>query len=202
MQTNSKSETGTRNVVLRAEAQMGKRKIVQYSRAFPISIDVSGKKYKGKPLAPAKDLPILTRGWDANYYEGNWDFVPDFKTLTPKSTATSNAVDLKLAQKNEYFGLLFTGYFDAPKDGPYTFYTSSDDGSLLHIGKYEVVNNDGLHATKEVGGEIKLKKGKHQITVAFFEKSGFELVSASFKGPGIGKQALTEKFVWRPEKKK
>jgi hypothetical protein len=84
----------------------------------------------------------------------------------------------------------FTGFIDVPTDGEYTFYTSSDDGSKLYIGSTEVVNNDGLHGPQERSGTIGLKAGKHALSVVFFEKTGGQVLTVSYAGPGITKTTV------------
>ena len=59
-------------------------------------------------------------------------------------------------KQQDRFGLRFTGAILISKSGKYTFYTNSDDGSRLYIGKRFVVNNDGNHAMKEKSGTIHL----------------------------------------------
>src|SRR5690606_22662450 len=78
----------------------------------------------------------------------------------------------------------------APSDGEYTFFTTSDDGSKLFIGTTQVVNNDGLHGAAEQSGKIGLKAGKHAIRVIFFERGGDEVLQVSWQGPGVGKQLI------------
>jgi len=50
-------------------------------------------------------------------------------------TGTTDRVDLRVVDREEGFGLIFTGYIRAPKAGDYTFHLSSDDGSQLYIGR-------------------------------------------------------------------
>jgi hypothetical protein len=45
-----------------------------------------------------------------------------------------DAINLEPSDRETMFALQFTGYLTVPRDGLYTFYTSSDDGSQLFIG--------------------------------------------------------------------
>jgi signal transduction histidine kinase len=80
----------------------------------------------------------LVPGLQAECYEGFWERVPDFDLLRPVRTGTTTNVDLSFRTRDELVGLRFTGWFDAPRDGTYTFRLGSDDGSLLFIGPVEV----------------------------------------------------------------
>ncbi len=127
-------------------------------------------------------------------YHGSWDKMPDFTKLEPQKTGVlaNGLFDISPRDKNENFGFSFTGEIECPKDGKYTFTTSSDDGSLLLIDGKLVVNNDGVHGVKTISGSVTLKKGKRAIEVRFFEKSGGEALAVGWSGPGIKKQSLSK----------
>ncbi|MBN1126310.1 MAG: lamin tail domain-containing protein [Sedimentisphaerales bacterium] len=131
-------------------------------------------------------------GLHYEYFEGNWDLLPDFDLLAPIEEGTTSNFDISVRNQDDYFGFRFTGYVSVPADGEYTFYTSSDDGSRLWIDTTLVVDNDGLHGAQEVGGSITLTAGAHPITVTMFEKGGDEVLTVSYQGPGISKQLIPD----------
>ncbi|HQK38068.1 MAG TPA: Ig-like domain-containing protein, partial [Bacteroidales bacterium] len=139
----------------------------------------------------------VINGLDYKYYEGVWDALPDFSTLQAVKTGNVSNFDIGVRNRDDYFGLVFTGYVEVTSDGDYTFYTSSDDGSKLFIGSTEVVNNDGLHGTTEKSGVIGLKAGKHALKVLFFEKTGNQNLTVSYSGPGISKQVIPDNKLYR-----
>src|SRR5205085_5881427 len=61
------------------------------------------------------------------------------------------------------------GALPISKDGNYTFFLESDDGSRLFIDGKQVVDNGGLHAMEEKSGEVELKAGEHVLKIEFFE---------------------------------
>ena len=67
------------------------------------------------------------------------------------------------------FYVNWTGVIRIPKDGNYTFYLESDDGSRLFIDGKEVVDHGGSHDMTEVSGHAELKAGDHEIKVEFFD---------------------------------
>lgn len=93
---------------------------------------------------------------------------------------------------SDYFVGRYYGVIDVPTMGTYTFYTQSDDGTLLFIDCELVVDNDGLHdASLEVQGEpIWLAAGHHDILVTWFEKEGEEGIVARWEGPTFSKQEI------------
>ena len=129
-------------------------------------------------------------GLDYRYYEGNFTNLPDFVALNPIKTDVTDSPSLSVRNRDENYGLRFTGYISVPTDGVYTFYTSSDDGSKLLIGSTEIVNNDGNHAEQERSGTIGLKAGVHALTVVYYQGRGGAALSVSYSGPNIGKQTI------------
>jgi len=143
----------------------------------------------GKPRDPENPtLPV--KGLQYAYYEGQWEALPDFSKLQPAKSGTADQIDLSKRGKDVAYGLLFSGFIEAPKDGVYTFTTNSNDGSKLWIGKSEIVNNDHHHGVTEANGEVALKTGKHAITVAYFQSGGQQVLEVFWEGPGIPKQPL------------
>ena len=67
------------------------------------------------------------------------------------------------------FYVNWTGVIRIPKDGAYTFYLESDDGSRLFIDGKQVVDHGGLHDMTEMSDRVELKAGDHEIKVEFFD---------------------------------
>ena len=128
-------------------------------------------------------------------YHGGWGKMPDFSKMEPKKTGVlaSGLFDISPRDKADDFGFVFTGEIECPKDGKYTFVTSSDDGSQLLIDGKLVVDNDGVHGVQSRSGSVTLKKGKRSIEVRFFEKSGGEELAVAWSGPGIKNQPLSKR---------
>jgi hypothetical protein len=152
--------------------------------------------------APASSLlaavnPNTVNGLDYKYYEGNWNVLPAFTSLTPVKTGTTDNFNISLANRADQYGFSFTGYINVPSDGQYTFYTTSDDGSSLYIDNVLTVINDGLHDVTERSGTIGLKAGKHAIIVMFFEQTGGQVLTVSYEGMGIPKQVIPPGSLYR-----
>jgi hypothetical protein len=149
-------------------------------------------------LLPSVNPGNTVNGLDFKYYEGSsYSVVPDFSTLTPKYAATVSNFDITQANRSDVFAFNFSGYIDVPSDGQYTFYTSSDDGSLLYIDGILVVNNDQQHGIQNRSGTIGLKAGKHAISVGFFQQYGDKVLIVSYEGPGISKQVIPSSLLFR-----
>lgn len=98
-------------------------------------------------------------------------------------------------QLSDNFFARWTGKITVPKDGKYTFYTESDDGSRLLIDGNAVVNNGGPHGMTEVSGEVDLTAGAHDIVIEYFEIGGDAGMKASWSGPGVDKEIIPERVL-------
>ncbi len=88
---------------------------------------------------PATGNTNFINGLHYQCYEAHpdreWARLPDFNQLAAVKSGTSTNFNLGIRTENENVGLRFTGYFEAPRDGFYSFQTISDDGSRLYIGE-------------------------------------------------------------------
>ena len=83
------------------------------------------------------------------------------------------------------FALRFSGYIKIEKDGKYTFYTNSNDGSRLYIAGKLVVDNDGEHGAVMKSGDITLKSGFYPIKLLYFQSGGSKKLEVFYEGPGL-----------------
>jgi signal transduction histidine kinase len=96
---------------------------------------------RGSNLVVAAHEP----GLRAECYEGYWAEVPDFDLLHPAKTGITTNLDAGFRTRDELVGLRFTGFFDAPTDGTYSFRLGSDDGAMLFVGHTDLaVTQSGM----------------------------------------------------------
>lgn len=139
----------------------------------------------------------LTNGIRFSYYEAStFGVVPDFKTITAMKSGIINSIHIGPAERAEVFAFNFEGYIKIVDDGYYTFYSNSDDGSLLYINGMKIVDNDGLHGHRERSGKIYLTKGFHTINVKYFQETGLRNLEVSYSGPGISKVVIPENVLF------
>jgi hexosaminidase len=86
------------------------------------------------------------------------------------------------------FGLELSGFIRVPRQGIYTFYLSSDDGSRLEIGGRVVVDHDGYHSESVKTGQVGLRRGWHPISVRYFQGGGGMALRLEVEGPGVSKR--------------
>jgi PA14 domain-containing protein len=98
----------------------------------------------------------------------------------------------------DFFYVRWTGKIHIPKDGNYTFFLESDDGSRLFLDGKQIIDNNGLHPMEEKSGEAELKEGKHSIKVEFFENDGEAGCKFSWQPPGSTRE-ITPATVLSPQ---
>jgi S1-C subfamily serine protease len=152
---------------------------------------------KAKPLRPPEIAADVEPGLERLAFEGTWERLPDFDALEPAATDRALTFDLGPYAGKDGFALLFRGYVEVPADGVYAFYTESDDGSRLRIGDREVVSNDGTHTARRRRGFISLRKGKHPISVEYFDTVGDEALEVSWHEPGETRRVIPASALFR-----
>ncbi len=187
----------------------------------PVEMDLGGAKWlflgqqapasSSNPLGDFADLrvrfsdaqsgtgiPDYVSGLQYKYYEGTWDWLPDFKTLAPVQQGLIDGFDIKPRLKEDRFAFVYEGFVRIASAGTYTFYTNSDDGSQLFIDNQLIVQNDGLHGLCEKSGTVFLGTGMHSIRVAYFEKDGDNVLQVDYQGPGVPRAAIPSAVLFRP----
>lgn len=150
--------------------------------------------------AAAPTTPSLKPGLVGAYYSFD-SAVEDWPTLAADAKPATKKIDADINIESteegfngtalvDQFYVRWTGVLRAPKDGKYTLYCESDDGSRVAIGTTTVVDNGGQHAMEEKSGEIELKAGDHPLVVEFFENGGGAGCKLSWSVEGVDKQPI------------
>ena len=105
-------------------------------------------------------------------------------------TSVTGIISVSLKQRKDKFALLFNGYIKIDKDGFYTFFSHSDDGSRLLIDDAEMVNTDENPGSAEKGGKAALKKGYHKITLQYYDSGGDNFLRLLMQPDGGSKMEL------------
>ena len=128
------------------------------------------------------------------FYRDTWAKLPEFDSLKAEETGKlpMGLFSLKPRSRDESFGFVFEGLLNVPKDGRYTFYLDSNDGSRLMVDGLEVVDHDGVHPEgSEHSGSIELKQGRRPIRLDYFQTTGGLGLSVAWSGPGFNHRALS-----------
>ena len=126
------------------------------------------------------------------YYEGEWDSLPAFHSLTPRKEGVLPNISFSPRDQVEHFAFEYAGWVTVPEDAVYSFYAESDDGSRLYIDDILVVDNDKLHGMTEARGIAPLAAGPHAIRVTFFEKTGGDGLTVSYGSARMAKRRIPD----------
>ncbi len=177
----------------------------QYKAPFTINSTTSVKMlaYKGAKVSlPATAIFKKTRlgqpinlgkldpGLQYDYYAGTFRSVLDFEGMEPEKSGISDNFTIDPKEKEVFFGFKYKGYIKIPKDGLYTFYLASNDGSKIYLADQILIDNDGLHPAVERSKTIGLKAGIYPIVGKYFQEGGSNLLKVKWKGPGIVKEEI------------
>jgi hexosaminidase len=132
----------------------------------------------------------ISNGLKCLYYEGEYNSVNKIKASDLVKSAMVDRIEFPSFVRQSVFALAFEGFIEVPETGIYTFYLSSDDGSVLQIGDRMVIDHDGFHGGQEKSGQIALEKGLHPIVLRYFDGGGGNSLKISYEGPGISKQEV------------
>ena len=103
-------------------------------------------------------------------YDGKWTKLPQFDDLKPLKSGplVQGLVDIRIAEKNEHYGVVFEGVLEVKQSAQYEFKLASDDGARIIIDGQRVIDHDGLHGASTKTGKIMLTKGQRKIRVEYF----------------------------------
>ena len=152
--------------------------------------------YKKETYSPSISINgTISNGLQCFYYIGRFDSTGNMIHLSSEHTYLVPSIQVPNDIKASAFGLQFRGYIKVPETGIYSFYLTSDDGSVLHIDGKTVVNNDGLHSAIERSGEIALQKGEHLFALDFIEGGGGYALRLKYSIQGGAPQDLPESML-------
>ncbi|HWB18874.1 MAG TPA: PA14 domain-containing protein, partial [Phycisphaerales bacterium] len=121
----------------------------------------------------------------------DWTATPGWVGIVPNvNTPIVNNVAQWYNGPVRDFAIRYQGTIDIPSAGTWTFYTSSDDGSILYINGTAVVNNDGGHSQQLASGTITLPAGSADFDLKYYQNGGNSIVQAFWSGPGVASQTL------------
>jgi hypothetical protein len=125
-----------------------------------------------------------------DYYAGLYRMVNDFNREEPVKSGQVAGFTIDPRESETFFGFDFKGYIHVPESGLYTFYLKSNDGSKMYLAEELIIDNDGLHPAVERSRTLALKKGYYPLVVKYFQEGGTNMLSVSWKGPGLDKQKI------------
>ena len=160
----------------------------------------------GNISSPGNQITGYThrQGLNYKYYNGTWNALPNFDSLTPDKSGVMDTVSINSGIKTQSNGYSFfwDAYIYVPVAADYTFETYSGDGSKLYIDQIyndslqALVDNDGKHGVKSATGVITLTQGYHHIVVTYFQNSGGSDMQLFWSNnAGLSRQHIPKNFI-------
>jgi hexosaminidase len=149
-----------------------------------------------QPLLAGVKPEVVMQGMFYKYYE-DANSVKALKTAAALKQGWVTHFELPDLFKDNAFGVSFEGHFYAAKDGVYTFYLQSSDGSAMFIGDKLIVDNEGTHPQQEAYGQVALKAGYHPFIIYYYDTYQAEYLKVLYEGPGVPKQAIPNEVLFR-----
>ncbi len=162
---------------------------------------LSGEFVSGKKLKGSKKNKKHSPGLKYSYYEGVFEKLPNFDTLSVVKTGTvEKNFQIKSFPKKENFACVYEGFFEAKASGYHYFALKSDDGLKFYIHDKLMINNDWRHAAFDQKSTVLyLEKGLHPIKFEYFQFEGKSEISLYFKAPNETPRPMNfELFVHKP----
>ncbi len=156
--------------------------------------------FRKATLRPSEaiDASAVIPGLEYEYFEGELTSVNQITDIAPTTRGIATNVAFQGVEREEQFGLAFTGFFRAEEDGIYRFTLTSDDGSRFWLANVFRLDNDGLHGTMSRSGSVALARGFHPIHIRYFQAGGGRSLRLSYQVDGGDERTLSQSLFRQP----
>ena len=154
---------------------------------------VRGARFRKTELAHPDRLPGNSRaqGLEARVVRGTFPSVTSLPGGVGRGeTQIVPRVQLPDEAPAVSFGVILNGFIRVPRNGIFTFYLTSDDGSSLRIAGRPVVDNDGYHSMSGRRGQVALHRGWHAVEVRYFRGGGGAGLMLEIEGPDLSRRPV------------
>ncbi len=132
-----------------------------------------------------------TNGLKWSLYRNRDPELPENIDTEPDDTGIGYRINVNnIAEAENKFLLHFDGYIQVNEPGTYQFYSLQDDFIRLYIDDQLVLESLRRWFDGEQNGEIDLTKGRHKISVEYYDHLSTEYIEVLWEGPGIPKQEI------------
>ena len=132
------------------------------------------KEFRKTELTESVQLTQAIPGLSYQYFEGEWDKLPDFGRLNPLDSGVFDdgfyLSDIK--KREDHFTVVMEGYLKVPEDQFFFIQTKAEDASRLFVDGKLVCSQDLTEANAQAG--VSLKKGYHPMRIEYLETEGSE----------------------------
>jgi hypothetical protein len=157
--------------------------------SVPVSVQLN--KLEFEDFKNYEGSGIFKKGLNYKYYHAHVMEENDLDQLTPVETGILPNFTIGQRKREDYFGYIYSGYLDIPRDGIYTFSIKVNDKCTLYLDDKEFLR----------GGfkTIALRKGKYKIDEKYFQLGAKKFNIVSWQGPGFEQQEIPASALFHHE---
>jgi len=122
------------------------------------------------------------KGLNYKYYHVHILDENDLDKFTPLETGIIPNLTIDKRKREDYFGYIWSGFLDIPRDGIYTFSVKVNDKCTLYLDDKEFLRG-GFRT-------VALRKGKYSMMEKYFQLGARKFNIVSWEGPGIANQEI------------
>jgi hypothetical protein len=145
-----------------------KARVLRVRRADPSA----PRPYDEAFVPPVAQPPSSEPGITWSLFHADWPWMPDFRTLMPTKTGTSEQIELTMAPADKPFGVVFNGYFVASHNGEYRFTVDTDTGAMLFLHDIRVIDEPRKNSAGKFSGSVRLEAGWHALRLLYRHATG------------------------------
>lgn len=160
---------------------------------------VNSFRFEKEKLYRAVKEKKFSRGLSFGYFPGEYGDDDDLffskARFTYRGAVPAPAFG-NIPHQEQYWSVIFSGYFLAPETGYYRFDGHADHRLRLHI--QDKLLFDEKDREINYAGEIYLEKGYHPVKIEYYNKRrGRAFLELFYEGPGIPRQAVPPTAWWK-----
>jgi hypothetical protein len=158
--------------------------------SLPVSVKVNKLEYE--KFKNREGEGKFLNGLNYSYFHAQVMDVDDLDKLTPLQTGVIPNFTIDQRKREDYFGYIYSGYLEVPRDGIYTFSIKVNDRCTFYLDGKPFLSG-GLRT-------IALRKGKYEVLEKYFQLGARKFNVISWEGPGIPKQEIPASALFHLEK--
>jgi hypothetical protein len=143
--------------------------------SLPVSVVV--KKLQFEDFTNYEGKGNFKKGLEYKYFEVHVLEPEELDKYTPVETGILENFSIEKRKREDYFGYIWSGFLDIPRDGIYSFSIKVNDKCVLYI--------DGKEFMRGGFRTVALRKGKYKIDEKYFQLGARKFNIVSWEGPGI-----------------
>ncbi|MBV64488.1 MAG: sulfatase [Rickettsiales bacterium] len=142
------------------------------------------------------DKNKLNNGVGVHFYNGKWEWVPEFTRLNFDKTMLAKQISLKTIPIKKNTGVLFSGYLLVPHSGEWTFHCESPGQFIFKIHKKLVLDADYKYDGTEISTTLKLNKGIHPYRMYYKDSSSKPDINLQWESGNLAKSPIPAKALF------